>query len=109
MNSFALLAEQTPRNIPAGEAAIIALIGFLLVVIVLAVLAGLLTLFKFAFSIKFKKKPKSEVAATGPAQNTLNSDEDEEVVAAIAAVIACLDGEPGAQAPFKIKSITKLK
>ena len=91
-----------------GKAAIIALLGILIVFAVLAVLVGILTLFKLIFNVKIPSKKKKSTDAPVSAA-TENEADDGELVAVIAAAIACLDGEETVQAPFRIKSISRLK
>ena len=86
-----------------GKAAVIALLGLLMVFAVLAVLVGILTIFKLVFSIKIEKKPVSA------SESEISEEDDDEIIAVISAAIACIDNEESAKAPFYIKSIRKLK
>ena len=115
---FLIAAEEGGTNVSqkigAGKAALIALIGFLIVFLVLAVLVLLLMLFKFLFGLKinFKKKNKTDEISEEATQ--VNVDSDEETVAAITAAIACMleaekgEGEEQA-APFVIRKIKRIK
>ncbi len=92
-----------------GDAAIIAVLGLLIVFAVLAVLVGLLTAFKAIFNIKITKK--SDNADKSVAAQNDSADDFDEIVAAISAAIACMNEQDGetATAPFVIKSITQIK
>ena len=118
MNFYGLLlaAEEGSTNVSQkigiGKAALLALIGFVIVFLVLAVLVLLLMLFKFLFGLKinFKKNKNAETANEGTAE--VNEDNDEETVAAITAAIACmLETESGEEqaAPFVIRKIKRIK
>ena len=91
-------------EMPLGEAALVSLLGILIVFAVLAVLVGILTLFKLVFNIKLTKNK------TATEQQSVKTDEEDpdEIVAVITAVLACMNEEE-VKAPFRVKSITKLK
>lgn len=94
-------------EMPLGEAAFIAVLGLLIVFAVLAVLVGILWIFKAVFSIKIGKKTQN-VAVTDNAAVSCDDDSDE-LIAAITAALACMYEEEIVKAPFVIKSIKKLK
>ncbi len=103
-----VIIAMAKSDISLGKAAIIAVLGLVIVFAVLAVLVGILTLFKLVFNIKVQPKKKQNAIS---AIETATQDEadDGELVAVIAAAIACLNGEETVKAPFRIKSIKKLK
>ena len=103
---FTLLS---PFKMNLGEAAVLALLGLVIVFAVLAVLVGILTVFKLVFNIKLPAKKSDGEVATMPEIATGGGENDEELVAVITAAIACMDGEETVKAPFVIKSITELK
>ncbi|MCI8595999.1 MAG: OadG family protein [Clostridia bacterium] len=105
--NVALLAAKSDTSL--GKAAIIAVLGIVIVFAVLGVLVGILTLFKLIFNVKILKKSKKAVTSAQNATKTESETDDGELIAVIAAAIACLDGEETIQAPFKIKSINRLK
>lgn len=108
----------------AGSVALYCVLGFVLVMAVLAILVVILTLFGKGFGAiekatsgrknkpKKDKSKKSAHSADGAAQ-TESSDADEEVVAAITAAlmayydVSATDGEDDVPPPFIIKSIKK--
>lgn len=91
-----------------GEAALLAVLGLAVVFVVLAVLVGILMLFKLIFNIKIPSKNKEE-SVVQPVAIVPIDDDETEIVAAIAAALACMGEEEAAPAPFRIKSIRKLK
>ncbi len=95
-------------KMPIGKAALIALLGIVIVFAVLAVLVGILTIFKLVFNIKLEKKPSRNAPAASDSVAT-DEEDDAEVIAAITAAIACMWQEETVTAPFRIKSIRKLK
>lgn len=94
-----------PFKMNLGDAALYAVLGLLIVFAVLAVLVGILTLFKLVFNIKIGKTTQSVQSETSASTD----NDSEEVAAVISAVIACIDNEKTVKAPFVIKSISKLK
>ncbi len=109
----------------AGTVALYCVLGFVLVMAVLAILVVILMLFSKGFGAieratgKLKNKPKKEKSKKSdkPTETvvaqTESSDEDEEVVAAITAAlmayydVGATDGEDEVPPPFIIKSIKK--
>lgn len=98
----------TAFEMPLGKAALISVLGLLIVFVVLAVLVGILTLFKYVFKIKIGKKPPQATAEVAAVQSQ-GEEDDDEIVAVITAAIMCMSEEENIQAPFRIKSIRKLK
>ena len=95
MNLFALLSAS---DTPISSAALYALVGFLIVLAVLAILVGIFYFTGFLFQKTklgsdklFERKPKQpSVAEKAPA---VSEEEDEEVVAAITAAITAMYAE----------------
>lgn len=123
MNIIAFLSDETgglgqlgfgKSDTSIGSAALYALIGFLIVVAVLALLVGIFYLTGFIFKSKAfsrdklferKKKPKA-ASETSPAQ----SDDDELAAAITAAVMCMLESEGDDVKPdFVIRRITRKK
>lgn len=107
------------EKIGYGEAALDALIGFLIVLAVLALLVGIFYLTGFLFSRTalgkdklFERKPKSKKSdKTSDAVGKSAADGDEQTVAAIAAAITViLEEESGGESPeFVIRRVTRKK
>lgn len=96
-------------EMPLGEAAKIAVLGLLIVFVVLAVLVGILTLFKLVFNVKLPARKTEAQEKPQAAELAASGDDEEEIAAVIAAVIACLEGDESVKAPFVVKNIKKLK
>lgn len=95
-------------KMPLGKAAVIAVLGLLIVFAVLAVLVGLLTLFKVIFgAIETHEKKESKPAPA--AVQAATDDDPDELTAVITAAIACMEEEAPASAPFRVKSIRRVK
>lgn len=94
-----------------GDGALYSLIGFIIVLLVLALLVGVFYLSGFIFQSKTFNKPKVDHVAVTQEQPE-NSD-DEELVAAITAAISCvLQSEAGGDSEppeFVIKRIVRKK
>ncbi len=101
-------------DIGYGEAALYALVGFCIVILVLALLVGIFYLSGFLFRTKAlskeklfeRKKPEPQVAEDG------ETETDEQTVAAITAAISViLSGETESEAvpEFVIRRITRKK
>ena len=95
-----------------------ALIGILGVFLVLAVLIGLLYLFQMIFKFNvldkiaglFKKKSKDETKSESTASPAvaMQSDDEDEIVAAICAAISAIyESEGGEVPPFVIRNIKR--
>ena len=99
------------KDMTLGEGALFALIGFIIVLLVLALLVGIFYLSGYIFQSKPFNKKKEQPAAK--VQPTDDSDEetDEQIVAAITAAVMCmLQEESGGEAPeFVIKRIVRKK
>lgn len=93
-----------------GEGALLALVGFIIVLLVLALFVGIFILSGMIFK---KMDEKKATKPSAPAASTVaeSEDGDEEVVAAITAAISCiLSEESGEQAPdFVIKRVKRIK
>lgn len=96
MNVLALLSASDTK---VSDAAIYALVGFIIVLLVLALLVGLFYLSGFLFRTKalskdklfeFKKKQKDETAVSS---NAADEQSDEELYAVISAVISTIYDE----------------
>ncbi|MDE5562153.1 MAG: OadG family protein [Clostridiales bacterium] len=107
MNTLLLSAEK----ITLAEGALYSVIGFIIVLVVLALLVGIFYLSGFVFQSKaFNKQKPTKPAAT---QSKSNDDEtDEQLVAAITAAITCVlqaESDDGEAPEFVIKRITRKK
>lgn len=105
--SIALLSA---KDITLGEGALYSLIGFVIVLLVLALLVGIFYLSGYIFKSKlFNKKEEKNPAAAMPKETA--ADDDDELVAVITAAVACmLEEENGGAAPeFVIKRIKRKK
>ncbi|MDE5593543.1 MAG: OadG family protein [Clostridiales bacterium] len=107
MNIGLLSAEK----VSLAEGALYAVVGFVIVLLVLALLVGIFYLSGFIFQSKpFNKQKPSKLAA---AQPQVSDDEtDEQLVAAITAAIACVlqSESQSSEAPeFVIKRISRKK
>ncbi len=108
-------------DVPIGTAALYALVGFVIVLIVLALLVGIFYLVGFIFRTKalsgdklfdFKGKKQTEVKDPEIVPDvTVNADDETETVAAITAAISViLSEETGSSAPdFVIRRVTRKK
>ena len=99
------------KSYSLGEGALFSLVGFIIVLLVLALLVGIFYLSGFIFQSKAFNKPKKDKAKPTTAQKD-DVEEDEEVVAAITAAITCiLSSESGDDVPpeFVIKRIKRKK
>lgn len=113
MNALFLAAKS---DTSAGDAALYALIGFLIVLAVLAVLVGIFYLTGFLFGhtalgkdklFSRKKKQKTTEAAE---ENAARSDDEELVAAITAAIAAVLENEnDGVKPEFVIRRVTRKK
>lgn len=96
-------------NMSLGEGALYSLIGFIIVLAVLALLVGIFYLSGFLFQSGLLSK-KQKDTAVAPVEN--GDETDDQVVAAITAAVACiLQEENGCtEAPdFVIKRISRKK
>ncbi len=107
MNIGLLSAEK----ISLGEGALYAVIGFVIVLVVLALLVGIFYLSGFIFQSKPFNKQKKESPAAQVQQQSVDDETDEQLVAAITAAITCvLAEESQGEAPeFVIKRIVRKK
>ena len=94
-------------DMPLGKAALIALLGLLIVFAVLTVLVGLLTLFKVIFGMA-EKKAKAPASVT-ESETAPTANDDDELSAVIAAAVACMPVDDAVQAQFTVKSIREIK
>ncbi len=112
MNIVSLLSA---KNYSLGEGAVLALVGFVIVLIVLALLVGIFYLSGFIFQTKLFNRPKKDKSKpTDVVQKAVDdvAEDEEEVVAAITAAIACvLSAEACDDNPpeFVIKRIKRKK
>lgn len=99
-------------NMSVGDAALYALVGFLIVLAVLALLVGIFYLSGFIFKSKAlngglkKKKDDGAANVAAPAE----SDDEEELVAAITAAISVIlseESDTDVQPDFVIRRIKK--
>lgn len=96
-------------EMPVGKAAIIALLGIAIVFAVLAVLVGILTVFKLVFGkLENREKKTAEETPAFVADVSAQDDEDE-ITAVIMAALACMEEAEEAKAPFYVKSIREIK
>lgn len=108
MNGFFLCAS----DVTIGETAVYALVGFVIVLLVLALLIGIFYLSGFVFKSKlFNKTEQPKSPSKTP--ETSEVDQDEETVAAITAAIALIlaeeAGESDVKPDFVIKRIARKK
>ena len=96
------------KDLTLGEGALYALIGFVIVLFVLALLVGIFYLSGYIFQSKvFDKKKEQKPAA---AQPSVAEEDDDELVAVITAAVACMLQEEGGEPPeFVIKRIKRKK
>lgn len=123
MNTIVFLSEETGglgklgfgnSDMSIGNAALYALIGFLIVLVVLALLVGIFYLTGLIFKTKtlsrdklFERKKKKPVAADTESES---SDDDELTAAITAAVMCMLESEQEQVKPdFVIRRITRKK
>ncbi|MCM1367400.1 MAG: OadG family protein [Roseburia sp.] len=105
-------------DISVSDAAVRALVGFLIVLAVLALLVGIFYLSGFLFRTKFLSKDKlfsfgkknKSKEPSEAAEEHFSGEDDEETVAAITAAITVLMSEDGNAAPeFVIRRISRKK
>lgn len=104
------IAILSAAKVSLGEGALYAVIGFIIVLVVLALLVGIFYLSGFIFQSKLFNKPKSQKSAEQQAAATEN-DEDEQLVAVITAAISCMleEENDGEEPEFVIKRIVRKK
>lgn len=98
-------------KISLGEGALYAVIGFVIVLLVLALLVGIFYLSGLIFRSKLFNKQKETKPAATP-QHQSNDEADEQLVAAITAAIACVlqsESSDGEAPEFVIKRIVRKK
>lgn len=111
MNVLALLSASDTK---ISDAAIYALVGFVIVLAVLALLVGIFYLSGAIFRTKalskdklFEKKPKK---TEQPVAQSDDAENDEELFAVISAVISAVyDGESEEKPDFVIRRVTRKK
>lgn len=108
MNTYLLSAEK----VSLAEGALYSVIGFVIVLLVLALLVGIFYLSGFIFQSKLfnKQKQQTKPAATQPQSG--DDETDEQLVAAITAAIACVlqtESQDGEAPEFVIKRIVRKK
>ncbi len=114
-----MIAFLSASDTPLSDVALYALIGFVIVMVVLALLVGIFYLSGFIFKTKFMSKEKlfdfKKKAPNEPeiiAEEPVNTEDDGEVVAAITAAIAVmLDSEDDSsdRPEFVIRRIVRKK
>ena len=114
-----MIAFLSASDTPLGDAALYAIIGFVIVILVLALLVGIFYLSGFIFKTKvmsrdklfdFKKKAPKEPEII--AEEPVNTLDDDEVVAAITAAISVMISDSageGEKPEFVIRRITRKK
>ena len=95
-----------------GDAALYAIVGFIIVLAVLALLVGIFYLSGFLFRTKaLGKENLFERKKPAPQADEIVEEDDEELVAAITAAISVVlageSGEPDAVPEFVIRRITR--
>lgn len=98
------------KDLTLGEGALYSVIGFVIVLIVLALLVGIFYLSGYIFQSKlFDKKEEKKPPVAKPVETA--DDDADELVAVITAAVACmLEEECGGEAPeFVIKRIKRKK
>ncbi|MDE6028908.1 MAG: OadG family protein [Clostridiales bacterium] len=98
-------------KITLAEGALYAVIGFVIVLIVLALLVGIFYLSGFIFQSKPFNKQKAKKSAVTQPQST-DDETDEQLVAAITAAITCVlqsESQDGEAPEFVIKRIVRKK
>lgn len=110
MNNLFLSASDTPL----GDAAIYAVVGFVIVTVVLAALVGIFSLTGYLFSKtalgneKLFSNKRNEPVVVDSKTDDISSDED--VVAAVtAAITVMLEEETGDKPEFVIRRIVRKK
>ena len=98
------------KDMTLGEGALFAVVGFIIVLLVLALLVGIFYLSGFIFQSKAFNKKKEQPAATVQQTDDGEEETDEQLVAAITAAVMCMLQEEGGEAPeFVIKRIVRKK
>lgn len=108
MNMYLLSAEK----VTLGEGALYSVIGFVIVLLVLALLVGIFYLSGFIFQSKPFNKQKKDSPPAAPQQQSVDDETDEQLVAAITAAIACVlqsEYDSGEAPEFVIKRIVRKK
>lgn len=107
--NLALLSASEEMSL--GEGALYAVVGFIIVLLVLALLVGIFYLSGFIFQSKLFNKKREEKPATAQPAVSVEEETDEQLVAAITAAIACvMEDECSGDAPeFVIKRIVRKK
>jgi len=112
ISSFAAEADKN-EILPLGERTVVALgnlvLGMLVIFSVMAILSIILTFTGKFFAAQDKKeKAKKAEEAPAPVVEETAADNDEEIVAAITAAIACVLASEGTPAPsFRVVSFKK--
>ena len=103
------IALLSASDISLGEGALYAVIGFVIVLAVLALLVGIFYLSGFIFQSKlFNKQKEQPAAVVTPADD--DEETDEQLVAVITAAVMCMLQDECGEAPeFVIKRIVRKK
>ena len=100
---FNLLVEEGyPKFIGAGEAALDAVIGFIVVFVGISLLIFVVWLFGFAMK-KFRKPQKRETIAQEATATPINESADDEITAVICAAVAAIYAEKKQKPEFVVK------
>lgn len=108
------------RDVALGDAALYSLIGFVIVLAVLALLVGIFYLMGAIFRSKLFNMPKKEkkkgkkkadepAASEQPATLESAAEDEGEVIAAITAAISIMLEQEGEPAEFVIRRVTRKK
>lgn len=98
------------KDMTLGEGALFALIGFIIVLSVLALLVGIFYLSGYIFQSKLFNKQKQQPAAVVQSVDDGDEETDEQLVAVITAAVMCMLQEESGEAPeFVIKRIVRKK
>ena len=107
MNVVLLSANE---NMTIQDAALYALVGFVIVLLVLALLVGIFYLMGFIFKSMEKSKAQKQEATAPQTAVTESNEDDEELFAVISAVISAIYDEEsaGTEKPeFVIRKISR--
>lgn len=99
------------KDMTLGEGALYAVIGFIIVLAVLALLVGIFYLSGYIFQSKLFNKQKEQAPAVAVQPSDEGEEEtDEQLVAVITAAVMCMLQEESGEAPeFVIKRIVRKK
>ena len=104
------MAFLSASDMSLGEGALYAVIGFVIVLAVLALLVGIFYLSGFIFQSKLFNKQEEQKPAAVTVKESDGEETDEQLVAVITAAIMCtLEEERGEAPEFVIKRIVRKK